>query len=175
MTLATIERYTYAEPRPDSPVDPNVSCLMRNRILNALIFLLICGPSAAAQTSADSAAIRQTALDYIEGWYAANADRMAKAVHGELAKRIVVRDRERTHEFVRQMGATELIEGTRSGGGSKTPAEQRRKDVTILDISYGKAASVKVVASEWVDYLHEAKVNGQWKIINVLWELTPGQ
>jgi hypothetical protein len=38
---------------------------------------------------------------------------------------------------------------------------------------YGNAASVRVYASGWVDYLHLAKWNGEWKIVNVLWELHP--
>ncbi len=25
----------------------------------------------------------------------------------------------------------------------------------------------------WIDYLHVARINGQWKIVNVLWELKP--
>src|SRR5262249_46471729 len=33
------------------------------------------------------AAIKQTALDYIEGWYEGDAERMERAVHPELAKR----------------------------------------------------------------------------------------
>jgi len=146
---------------------------MRSTVLLSVALLSLASRAAAAQASADSAAIKETALNYIEGWYEANPDRMAKAVHGDLAKQIVVRDRPRAREFVRDMSATELIEGTRGGGGSQTPAERRRRDVTILDISYGKAASVKVVASDWVDYLHVAKVDGQWKIVNVLWERTP--
>jgi hypothetical protein len=32
---------------------------------------------------------------------------------------------------------------------------------------------VKIVASDWIDYLQVAKFNGDWKIINVLWELKP--
>ena len=28
-------------------------------------------------------------------------------------------------------------------------------------------------AANWVDYLQEAKFNGEWKIVNVLWELKP--
>jgi hypothetical protein len=44
--------------------------------------------------------------------------------------------------------------------------------VRILDI-FENAASVRVDASDWVDYLHLAKVNGRWVIINVLWELRP--
>lgn len=146
---------------------------MRSTVLLSAALLVLVSHPAAAQASADSAAIKEAALNYIEGWYEANADRMAKAVHGELAKRIVMRDTSLRHEFVRDMGATELVEGTRRGGGRSTPADRRRRDVTILDISYGKAASVKVVASTWVDYLHVAKVDGQWKIVNVLWERTP--
>ena len=43
------------------------------------------------QPSADADAIKQTALDYIEGWYEGNAERMERALHPELAKRIVLR------------------------------------------------------------------------------------
>lgn len=147
---------------------------MQGRTLSCLALMAMWVPRATAQTAGDSSAIRQTALDYIEGFYEGNADRMAKAVHGELAKRIVMRDPQRfPREFVHEMGATELIEATRAGSGTKIPADRRRKDVNILDVSYGKAASVKIIASDWVDYLHEAKVDGQWKIINVLWERTP--
>ena len=35
------------------------------------------------------------------------------------------------------------------------------------------AASVKIVAADWVDYLHLAKYNGRWVIVNVLWEMKP--
>jgi Putative lumazine-binding len=46
------------------------------------------------------------------------------------------------------------------------------KEVTILD-HYNNTAVVKIVASDWIDYLEVAKFNGEWKIINVLWELKP--
>jgi hypothetical protein len=46
------------------------------------------------------------------------------------------------------------------------------KEVTILD-RYNNAAVVKIVASDWIDYLEVAKFNGEWKIINVPRELKP--
>lgn len=52
------------------------------------------------------------------------------------------------------------------------PDEQKRSDVTILDID-GGMASVKIVAGLWVDYMHIAEVDGEWKIVNVLWEMSP--
>src|SRR5262249_48228671 len=46
----------------------------------------------ARASEADLAAIKQTALDYIEGYYEGNAERMERALHPELAKRIVRTD-----------------------------------------------------------------------------------
>lgn len=44
--------------------------------------------------------------------------------------------------------------------------------MTILD-RFENAACVKIVASDWIDYLQVAKVDGKWAIVNVLWELKP--
>lgn len=124
----------------------------------------------AAQTAADSAAIRAAALDYVEGWYAGDAARMERAVHPALAKRIVRQTPEGSR--LGSMTAAELVEGTRRGGGTQTPAAEQQKDVVILDI-FGNAASVRTTMSGWVDYMHLAKWEGQWRIVNVLWELKP--
>jgi len=135
-----------------------------------LFLLLACVAPAVAQTAADSSAIVAVALDYIEGWYTGDAARMEKALHPDLAKRIVhTRDGQST---LQSMGAGQLVEGTQRGFGKQIPAERQHKEVTILDI-YGNTASVKILASDWVDYLHVARWNGAWKIVNVLWELTP--
>ena len=124
-----------------------------------------------AQAAADSAGIRQAALDYIDGYYTGDGARMERAVHPELAKRIV-RTNDQGRSALGQQSAMTLVMGTRAGGGKDTPVAQRREDVTILDI-YQNAASAKVYASGWVDYLHLAKWNGRWVIVNVLWELHP--
>jgi putative lumazine-binding protein len=124
-----------------------------------------------AQSAADSSGIRQAALDYIEGYYDGDGTRMERALHPELAKRIV-RTNEQGRSQLGQMSAMSLVLGTRAGGGRDTPAAERHKDVTIFDI-YQNAASAKIYASGWVDYLHLAKWNGRWVIVNVLWELHP--
>jgi hypothetical protein len=143
---------------------------MRIPVLLVVAALLTPG-SAPAQSAADSTAIRQTALDYIEGYYEGNAERMERALHPELAKRIV-RTNPQGRSNLGQMSAMSLVQGTRAGGGRDIPAAERHKDVRILDI-YQNAASVKVVAASWIDYIHLAKWNGRWVIVNVLWELKP--
>ena len=40
----------------------------------------------------DLEAIKQTALDYGQGWYEGNADRMERALHADLAKRVLMPD-----------------------------------------------------------------------------------
>jgi Putative lumazine-binding len=139
-----------------------------------LLFLAFFAFQANAQTKVsdeDKAAITAAALDYIEGWYEGNAERMERALHPDLAKRIV-RTNDKGQSGLGQMSALSLVQGTKRGGGKDTPKDKQQKDVTILDV-FGNAASVKVVASDWIDYLHIAKFNGRWVIVNVLWELKP--
>src|SRR5439155_10112473 len=145
---------------------------MRTRVLLSVIGAALLPPTfARPQSAADSAAIRATALDYIDGWYAADGPRMERALHPELAKRNVVSDPIGRSRLI-QMSAMTLVQGTRSGGGSRIPAAQRSDSVKILDI-FGGAASVRVRAATWVDYMHMARYNGQWRILNVLWENEP--
>ena len=92
--------------------------------------------------------------------------------HSTFAKRIVRRDARTGESLLGQQNAMTLVQGTRAGGGKQTPEAKRLNDVVILDI-YENAASVKVIAADWLDYLHVARWNGTWKIINVLWEMKP--
>ena len=123
------------------------------------------------QSTVDSVAIRQTALDYIQGWYTGDAVRMERALHPELAKRIVRSDTLGNFRLDQQSAMT-LVQGTRNGYGKSTPEADRHDDVRILDI-YRNAASVRIDASDWIDYLQLAKWRGRWVIVNVLWELKP--
>jgi hypothetical protein len=146
------------------------------KVFSLIAFTFLVTVTAMAQTTPadDNAGITKTALNYIEGWYEGDAARMESALHPELAKRMIYTDPKTGRSQFNHMGAMALVQGTRRGGGSKTPKEQQLKEVTILD-RYQGAAVVKINASEWIDYLSVAKVNGEWKIINVLWELKPKQ
>jgi putative lumazine-binding protein len=125
---------------------------------------------ALAQTAADSAAIRHTALDYIDGWYSGDAARMEGALHSHLAKRLVYSDQHGQSRLV-DLTAEELIQSTRAGTG-KIPREQWRDSVTVLSV-FGNDAVVRIDATTWVDFLEEIKWNGSWKIVNVIWENRP--
>lgn len=148
---------------------------MRNAsltIVSLLVLGLVTSPcQGEAQTAADSAAIRATALDYVEGWYTGDSVRMARAVHPELVKRIIQRDS--SGSKLSQMGAARLVTGAARGYGRETPPERQQKDVVIYDI-FENVAAVRATMSDWIDYMQMAKVDGRWVIINVLWEMKPG-
>lgn len=156
------------------------------RISSLLACLLLLAATAAAQTEAkseaqkwnvseaDLAAIKQAATDYCESWYEGSAEKIERAVHPDLAKRIVRTDPQSKNSRLDHMGAMRLYQGVRSGHGKNTPKEKQLKDVIVLDV-FGNTASVKAVMSDWIDYMHIAKFNGRWVIVNVLWEMKPQQ
>src|SRR5262249_6238944 len=124
------------------------------RIVLAVIALTPLGYAARAQSAApqgtvgehvasaaDSSGIREAAMDYIQGWYEGNADRMQRALHPELAKRIVRTDPKTGRSSLGTMGALTLINSTKMGGGSSTPANHRRTDYRLLDIYEGAAVA----------------------------------
>lgn len=144
------------------------------RFTFAVIFSLSLLPiTAFAQTDADREAIKRTALNYAEGWYEGNADKMESALHPDLAKRIA-RTNDKGQTRLDQMTAMSLVQGTRGGYGKQTPKEEQQKDVTVLDVT-GGAATVKLEMRDWVDYMHIARSNGKWVIVNVLWEMKPAK
>ena len=134
-----------------------------------VLSLFLATSPVAAQSAADSAGIRATALDYIDGWWSGDAQRMASALHPELVKRIRGFAATGGREWIDNQGASRLIDGTMRGGGAETPAAERRSDVRILDI-FQNAASVRVDAGPWVDLMHMVRWKGRWVILNVLWE-----
>ena len=140
-------------------------------VLSALLLPLLLAP-VLMNDGTDAEAIKQTALDYGQGWYEGNAERMERALHPDLAKRALMPHPRSGKGRIDHTSAMSLVQGTREGHGTKTPPEQRRTDVTILDV-YGNAACVKLEMHDWVDYMHMSKVGGRWVIVNVLWELTP--
>jgi hypothetical protein len=145
---------------------------MRRSLIVLWVLLSLSG-LAFAQSKEDKAAITTTAMDYMEGWYEGNAERMERALHPELAKRMFSKD-DNGRSIFNHMGAMRLVQGARAGFGKNTPKDQQRKEVKILDV-FENVASVRADMRDWIDYMHMAKLDGRWVIVNVLWELRPKQ
>jgi hypothetical protein len=117
----------------------------------------------------DLTAIYQTALDYAQGWYEGDVERMRRCLRPELAKRRILRDPQTREEWFRHVSQRLMLDLTQQGGGGEdVPADKRVYDVMILDVC-GDIASVRADTYEYVDYLHLARSRGRWLIVNVLY------
>jgi hypothetical protein len=90
---------------------------MRAPVPTFALLLVLSAPGAAAQSAADSAALRATALDYIDGWYTGDAERMERALHPHLAKRLTYNEAASGKSRLVEVSALELVQSTRAGYG----------------------------------------------------------
>jgi len=120
-------------------------------------------------SSEDHRAILQVCLDYVDGWYTADPDRMARALHPELVKRTVKKDESGDWIVGPTTTAETMVGYTRDGGGSDVPRQECSYDIRIVDI-FQHIAMVKALSPLFMDYLQLAKFDDQWLIVNVLWE-----
>ena len=141
-------------------------------VLSASLVLVLSVGAGSDDSAATREAIKKTALDYAEGWYEGSAERMERALHPDLAKRVLMPDARSGKGKIEHMSAMKLVQSTRKGYGTKISTDRRRTDVTVLDV-YGNAASVKLEMHDWIDYMHMSKIGDRWVVVNVLWELTP--
>jgi hypothetical protein len=134
----------------------------------SIIFLL--ASQAYAQTQKDSLAIKQAALDYIESQHNVNPAQFERSAHPRMVKRTFWTHKKTGQEYLRETfkDAMVLLAATYNVNGDQFP-KKPKKEVVILDI-HQKIASVKLIADEWIDYMHIVKLNGKWQIVNVLWQ-----
>ena len=116
--------------------------------------------------SADEHTIRELARAYLESWLDGDGERMRSALNPMLAKRGLDYGTDGAPQGIHNLDADDMV-----GSAARGPRTRfgRMCEVTLLDIA-NDIASVKVVSEPFVDYLHLAKVDGRWSIVNVLYE-----
>ena len=119
------------------------------------------------QTADDETSIRATIDDYYLGWYDADGERMALALHPELAKRGWLRDA--AGEAVLDVDTFQtMVDAAAAGHGRRSNAAARRFDVAVGEV-YGDIATATVHAVPYIDYLHLVRTADGWRIVNALW------
>lgn len=137
----------------------------------ALVFsLTISSILAYAQSKQDSLEITRIALDYLESQHKPSPGQMDQALHPRMVKRTFWKDKATQKDYLSEFFAENMVILAEKYNikGDKFPLSPR-KEVKLLDVS-DRTASVKLTADEWIDYMHLAKLNGKWKIVNVLWQ-----
>jgi hypothetical protein len=145
------------------------------RALLVTIVILLAGLvwAQAAEPDTEEKGITGAALGYMDGALDGDATRIARAVHPELCKVTPMTLPQTGRTALRRAGNTRLVELVRANL-INLEEEKRNIEVEIFDHRLG-LASVKVVSSMFYDYLHLAKIDGEWSILNVLWVEAPRQ
>jgi hypothetical protein len=116
-------------------------------------------------TADDLASIERAATDYIEAWLTGDAERMADCLHRDLTKRSVDNDALSGRPSIDAMTHRDMVEATRAGRGRQMP---RGFEVTIDD-AFRDIATARVDSARYVDFLHIARFEHRWQIVNVMW------
>jgi|GEM_PF-1247704 hypothetical protein len=118
--------------------------------------------------------IEAAILDYVEALYLVDSTRINKSVDKSLRKigyyfhpdkKNYIDNLEMTHQQLVRLAA-------RWNSDFDQADENSPKEIEIFDIN-SKTASAKLTAVWGIDLFHLAKVNNQWKIVNVIWQSQP--
>ena len=146
-----------------------------SRPSRAYLVALLTGPfliagallSSSKEQPDDHAQVAAVVRDYFEGWYTADPERVARALHPDMVKHYV-EALPSGRQVVQTATRDLMVEMTRAGGGSNTPPERRNIVVGVVEVS-GDIAIARASSSQYLEYLSVARCNGQWVIINILW------
>lgn len=139
----------------------------------ATIFLMILTMCLAVQAQTkDEKAVKQAATDYIEAVYNVNPSQAERSVHPDLVKRGFFIKKGESAYSPHSMTFAQLVELSRNYNKNGSIPKDAPKEVVVYEVS-DQTASAKVTAVWGIDYMHLAKYDGKWQIINILWQSPP--
>lgn len=118
----------------------------------------------------EKAAVEATIRNYIDGWYEGSAERMAKALHPALMK-CGVMQKKTGGLYLQPIGHSAMVEYASRGGGKPKDGSMPENEVIVFDIS-GNIALAKSISPDFIDLIELVKLDGEWKIIHVVWQYT---
>ena len=141
--------------------------------LAAALLLALPNCPAQAQNQADREAVRLAVLDYVEGIYNVEPSRIERSVHPKLAKLGFYRgEKDETYRGGSNMTFEKLVEIAKTWNKDGKLRKDAPKEITVYDV-LDQTATAKLVAEWGIDYMHLAKFDGKWMIVNVLWQSPP--
>ncbi|CAN5774315.1 MAG: nuclear transport factor 2 family protein [Pyrinomonadaceae bacterium] len=141
-------------------------------VLSVLFMMMALPVVVPAQSSGQPESVKQAVLDYVEGVYEVSPTRIERSIHPDLAKRGFFIKKGETVYSPHTMTFPQLVELSKNYNKNGHVPKDAPKEVVMYDIS-DQTASAKLIAVWGIDYIHLAKYDGKWKIINVLWQSPP--
>jgi hypothetical protein len=123
------------------------------------------------QAAQDRAAVQRAGLDYVEGVYNVQPERIERSVHPTLVKRGFHKKDASAPYVETAMTYDQLVNLARTWN-KEGKRDTSIKKVEVLDL-LDKTAVVKVTASWGVDHMLLGKYDDTWKISLIQWQSPP--
>jgi hypothetical protein len=144
--------------------------LMRKATFFFAVIVLTLATLAWSRSATDeNRAITTVAQNYMDAYYTADPALMQRSLHPDFHKRTLRTINGQTQ--ITEDTVQSMMEGVSLGSGKDIPRDQRVRNIQVLDV-YRDAASVKVVTGRWIDYMHLSKLNGEWRVLDVVLQYT---
>jgi hypothetical protein len=121
----------------------------------------------------DEDAIRQAVLNYANSAYLVKPELVEESVHPKLQKigYIPTKDGDGYRElWMNFYELRELVSGWNAEG--RFDADTAKREIKILD-RLDQTAVARLDAEWGIDFFHLARIDGTWKIMNVIWQSYP--
>lgn len=142
--------------------------------LSILILFTILSFPLFSQTDGDRQAVERAMLDYLEGFYEGDTTKIIRGVLPEVNKYGYWKDRNTGEYKGSAMSFAEMKEYANNVRiKERFPKADAPKKVEIFEV-LDQTAAGKVTAWWGSDYILLGKYDGQWKIVQVLWQ-SPNQ
>jgi hypothetical protein len=112
-------------------------------------------------------AVVRAALDYFEGWYDGDVERLDRVLHDQLVKRWPA---QLEGGGARTTTKQRMLELAREGAGREDKTDDPI-EVTVADVHHDIAAAV-VRSAQYREYLHLVHTAEGWQIVGAWWQLT---
>jgi hypothetical protein len=148
---------------------------MRSAVIaSAIMLALTLGTSSVlsrTQAAQDREAVRQAGLDYVEGVYNVQPERIERSVHPSLVKRGFYKKGATAPYVEMPMTYDQLVNLARTWN-KDGKRDTSVKKVEVLDL-LDQTAVVKITASWGIDHMLLGKYDGTWKISLIQWQSPP--
>ena len=140
-------------------------------IQRACLLAILLVPVPAIAQGDDRAAVRQAALDYVTAIYESKPELIERSVSPELTKHGFMAQKDGSYRRA-PMTYQELLKVAKEWN-----AADRKRDVSIKEVTVGEVfdqTATAMVRANWgIDFMQLAKIDGRWKILNIVWQSHP--
>lgn len=147
---------------------------MKTYIPLVLLALVICCSSTAFGQNTDKTLVQSAIEDYVNALYEVDPSKIERSVDKSLRKIGYWYDG-KSDEYRDNLPMTYQqlydLAGSWNKDGNQVGPDSP-KEIVVYEVN-DKTATGKLTAEWGIDLFHLAKVNGQWKIMNIIWQSPP--